>query len=410
MWKRPWGVGEGISVCCGLVVVGLVLQLCVGSIDWSLFARPFNFIVLATYVLALVVLYAVRRHIYFVAWSLTYGAAVPSIAFVAVVTLLMGLIRQEPNVGRSVAEAVHDMLSFWPFVLLYIWMATIVGWVVLKNVFAFSWRKFPALLNHSGLFVALVCATLGSADMKRVTLTSTMGQPEWRAMDEAGRIQELPLAIELEDFTIEEYPPKLMLIDNFSGKALPEGLPEQMVLEEGISAGKIAGWEIHLTEMLEMAAPTATRDSVHYIHWPSMGATNAARLEAVNLQSGEKRSGWVSNGSFLFPYQSLHLDSLTSLVMPERDPRKYLSHVKIYTQSGTITETDIEVNQPAKAEGWKIYQLDYDRDKGRWSIVSVFELVKDPWLPAVYVGIFLMLLGAIMLFVTSSGSRKEEKL
>lgn len=407
MWKRPWGVGEGISICCGLVVVGLVLQLCVGSIDWSLFARPLNFSLFAAYVLALVVLYAVRRHIYFVSWSLTYGAAIPSIAFVVVATLLMGLIRQEPNGGRNVAEAVHDMLSFWPFVLLYAWMTTVVGWAALKNVFAFNWRKFPALLNHLGLFVVLVCGTLGSADMKRVTLTSTMGLPEWRAVDEAGKIQELPLAIELEDFTIEEYPPKLMLIDNFSGKPLPEGLPEQMVLEEGISTGEIAGWEIRLTQMLETAAPTATCDTVYYIHWPSMGATNAAHLEATNLQSGEKRSGWVSNGSFLFPYQSLHLDSLQSVVMPERDPRKYLSHVKIYTQSGTISETDIEVNKPAKAEGWKIYQLDYDREKGRWSTVSVFELVKDPWLPAVYVGIGLMFLGAILMFVTSPGSRKE---
>jgi hypothetical protein len=36
---------------------------------------------------------------------------------------------------------------------------------------------------------------------------------------------------------------------------------------------------------------------------------------------------------------------------------------------------------------------------GKWSEVSVFELVRDPWLPAVYTGIFLMLAGAACLFL-----------
>ena len=35
------------------------------------------------------------------------------------------------------------------------------------------------------------------------------------------KMRELPLAIELQDFTIDEYPPKLMLINNETGEALP---------------------------------------------------------------------------------------------------------------------------------------------------------------------------------------------
>ena len=41
-----------------------------------------------------------------------------------------------------------------------------------------------------------------------------MGNVEWRATDDKGQLTELPLAIELKDFTIDEYPPKPMLIDN----------------------------------------------------------------------------------------------------------------------------------------------------------------------------------------------------
>ena len=37
----------------------------------------------------------------------------------------------------------------------------------------------------------------------------------------------------------------------------------------------------------------------------------------------------------------------------------------------------------------------------------MFELVRDPWLPAVYTGIIMMVLGAICLFVNAQ-KRKEE--
>ena len=87
--------------------------------------------------------------------------------------------------------------------------------------------------------------------------------------------------------------------------------------------------------------------------------------------------------------------------MPEREPQRFASDVKVYTQTGKITEATIEVNRPLELEGWKIYQLSYDELKGRWSDISVFELVRDPWLPAVYTGIVMMIIGAICLFVNA---------
>ena len=59
------------------------------------------------------------------------------------------------------------------------------------------------------------------------------------------------------------------------------------------------------------------------------------------------------------------------------------------------------MNKPLDVDGWKIYQLSYDENLGRWSDVSIFELVKDPWLPAVYCGIALMLAGAVIMFLKS---------
>ena len=57
------------------------------------------------------------------------------------------------------------------------------------------------------------------------------------------------------------------------------------------------------------------------------------------------------------------------------------------------------MNNPVEVEGWKIYQYGYDTQMGDMSQTSILELVSDPWLPAVYAGIYLMLAGAVVMFV-----------
>ena len=44
---------------------------------------------------------------------------------------------------------------------------------------------------------------------------------------------------------------------------------------------------------------------------------------------------------------------------------------------------------------------------GQWSNVSVFELVRDPWLNVVYVGIYLLIIGAIGMFLTASKKKEN---
>ena len=54
----------------------------------------------------------------------------------------------------------------------------------------------------------LTCGTLGSADMLRVKMFCEKGQVEWRGLDTFSAVHHLPVAIQLEKFTIDEYPPK----------------------------------------------------------------------------------------------------------------------------------------------------------------------------------------------------------
>lgn len=410
MWSRPWRYKEGMVIGAGLLVIGILLQMAVGAIDWNLFACPVNVIVLVVYVIALIAMHLLRKRVYLFGWLSHYSAAVSALLWVVIMTVVMGLIRQASSGHASVdLLGFSQMISSWPFVLLYFWMVTALGMTILRAGYPFKWSRLSFLLNHIGLFVALIAATLGNADMQRLQMTTRVGNAEWRATDDKGHMMELPLAIELKDFTIDEYPPKLMLIDNETGRTLPEKSPVHLLLEEGVSGGDLQDWQLTIEQSIPMAASVATGDTLKFTEFHSMGATYAVYLKAVNRKSRQAEEGWVSCGSFLFPYKAIRLDSLTSLVMPEREPQRFASEVKIYTQEGTITEGTIEVNRPLEVNGWKIYQLSYDETKGRWSDISVFELVRDPWLPVVYAGIMMMMAGAVCLFVNAQKRKEEEE-
>lgn len=410
MWNKPWKLREDIMIGAGLLVTGILLQATVGKIEWDWIAFPVNVIVLAAFLILLGVMNALRKKVYVFGWLSHYTAAVSSLLWVVVATVLMGLVKQVPS--HHAIDAVEglftQMLSSWPFVLLYIWMSLSLGMAILRSTFPFHWKKIPFLLNHVGLFIALVAATLGNADMQRLRMTTSLGNTEWRAQDEENQnLVELPLAIELNDFTIDEYPPKLMLIDNATGKVLPEDAPAHVLLEEGVSHGDLLDWELNITQSIPEAASVATEDTLRFTEFRSMGATYAIYLKAKNRKTHETKEGWVSCGSFMFPYKALKLNDRISMVMPEREPQRFASDVTLYTESGKQESGTIEVNKPYEIDGWKIYQLSYDETKGRWSNISVFELVRDPWLPYVYIGIGMMILGAVCLFTTAQQGRRK---
>ncbi|MBO4658058.1 MAG: cytochrome c biogenesis protein ResB [Prevotella sp.] len=202
MWTKPWRMTEGFVIGGGLIVAGLMLELSTGAVDWDAFRWPVNAIVLACFVIFIVAMALAARKVYAFRFLSTYAAAVPAITYAVVLTIIMGLTRQTAD-GRGV----NNMLTFWPFVLIYVYLAVILGMAVVKRLrHLSSWRRdVPFLLNHLGLFIALTCATLGNADMQRLRMIISEEAPEWRAIDTQQHVVELPLAIQLERFIMEEY-------------------------------------------------------------------------------------------------------------------------------------------------------------------------------------------------------------
>ncbi|MBR3066293.1 MAG: cytochrome c biogenesis protein ResB [Prevotella sp.] len=216
---KPWHLKEGFLLGAGLIVMGLVLQLSIGPINWSIFTWPVNIVALGVLVAVIVGMHLLRRRGGAFQFLATFGAAVPALAYGTLLTVVMGLTRQEPD-----GSWLSDMLTFWPFVLIYTYIELILGLVILKQISVVIAHRSPLMLRpsfiaHLGLFMALAAGTLGNADMKQLQMWTTNNpelanhyagsdafhQYERFALDENGRHVELPIAVELKRFIMEMY-------------------------------------------------------------------------------------------------------------------------------------------------------------------------------------------------------------
>ena len=291
-------LAEGYVRGAILLAIGVILQLTIGPVEWSAFAWPTNAITLSIFVVLIVLAHFFSKHSVALQYLSSVHASVSTLVYALALTIVMGLTRQKEE-----GTWFSNMLTFWPFVLIYAKMAFILGMVTLKRLNAmfsknsphrFSLHNLAFILNHAGLFIAIVCATLGNADIRRLKMITATHTLQWRAIDEQMRVMDMPIAIELKRFIMEEY-------------------------DDGT-------------------------------------------------------------------------------------PKRFASDIEIVTRTGKDFCATVDVNHPVKVDGWKIYQFDYDADLGSKSQTSILAFVRDPWLPSVYVGIFMMLAGALLMFLgTESG-------
>ena len=386
MWTKPWKYKEGTVICLTILCVGLLLQFTVGPIDWGQLGRPLNWVLLIVFSALIILGHVLSSQYYVFEWLGKATAAVPTIITAVVFMAVMGVTVQVPSgMPPTDAVGVTRMLGFWPFVLIQVYAMYQVGLAVMTTMSRWRmgaplWRALLFGSFHLGLWIALVCATLGSGEMRRLRMTALKNNVEWRAVDEKQRIVGLPISVELHKFGIEEYPPEITVINKNTGEICVA-----------------ADWEIAAFDTLEYASRVNEDSVVRYVPDNSYGATSAVLVGA--RRDGQKRAGWISCGNFMYPFQTLSLDDSLIVAMPQRAHKQYYSVVDVYTQDDRSVHDTVKVNHPLIVDDWWIYQLSYDTVKGRWSDISVLEIVRDPWLPAVYVGFAMMLFAAMMLFI-----------
>lgn len=407
MWKFPWKYPESVAVVFGVSIVGYVLQVFVGPFDFSLLLWPVNGIA-GLIIISISVFLGLKHNNPVIKWFSGVPMAVTLITGLLLFGILMGLTPQVTHIHHGDKSPVsilgfRQMTTSWPFVMLYILAILSLGTLIMRRLFAFRKTDYAFYLNHIGLWLILFAGGMGAADMKRYVMYVQEGETEWRVFNDRGDALELPVAIRLNDFIMEEYPPQLAVIDRETGNAQPEQKPSFLPLEEKPIEGIIGPWNISVEEYIHEAVRSS--DSTYrYVAMP--GATPAARIRVKNRHTGATSQGWVCGGNTAQLFMTLPLDTVYTVVMTRPDPKRFISDIDIFTEEGETRHTRLEVNKPYRMKNWMIYQYGYDTEAGKLSSYSSMELVYDPWLIPVYIGIMLLAAGSVcMLWI---GNKRKE--
>lgn len=257
--KENHGFLAGFLLGGGILAAGILRQVFAGPFPWERLAFPRNLILLALFLLLLVLLYAFRRKVRLFAWMVRLDAAVPALCYCLGLTLVLGLVRQSGEGGGI--PWLSRMLDFWPFVLSYAWLLTLLGLVSVKHLLLFRLREIPFLLNHAGLFLALACGALGSPDRQDLFMTVTEGTLATTAEDADGAVHTPGISVELHDFIMELYPlqpgARMQMPKRFASEITlfdREGKVCDAVIEVNKPL-KAAGWTIYQYDYDAQAGP-----------------------------------------------------------------------------------------------------------------------------------------------------------
>ena len=382
--------------------MGAVLQLCIGNAPHSLLRHPWGAIIAVNYLYILILAYSKSDQWRWIRSIFDHHAMTASLASMTFMCIIFGLCRQDgSDSGLLGALGFHKMASSWAFVFILLDFITVLGLRAIDDIYHWRSRRHVPIIIHCAVFLVFTAGFFSSSDKERFRIIAPIGHPVNIAVDENGKQHTLPFTITLRRFSIEEYPPKIYMIDPETGTSSKEFIS----LEKGVTNGQIGDWTVEVIEYIDSAG--ITQDSDKYMPMNHVGATSAALVEVFG-PDGKQASGWISCGSHIFPAAILSLDSAQALAMPPREAASYLSKVRVENSKG-VEEHEIRVNHPARVGPWKIYQVSYDKERGRWSTISILECVKDGWYPIVQVALWIILAaGAVMAFSAGFRSKRKE--
>jgi hypothetical protein len=411
LWSGPYGYRQGLALLVGLWTVGFALQPIKGN--FPLLTWPLNGFVLAGFVALLIAGRVVLPQTALWKWLTGIPLALCSLGALLVLSLVAGIIPQDAaaNLAPWAKQlGLHQVFSSWPFVLTMAVLLTNLGLTSLKWLWPFQWHHIPFLLNHVGLWVALTCGLLGAGDIARLNLILPEHSASHLAYDAQGQGHALPFAVYLKSFTLDEFTPMVLLADHHSGQNLwRKGDPmieltpgHQGVLPTHAKAGQ-ASQRYHIKVLRFLAHGRLGRDAQQalvYVTSNDKIDPPASLIQISNPQTGARATGWITRGGPTALPQTVVIEGVDAM-MSETRPKRFESQVLIAHPDHHVSEARLEVNKPITVAGWRLYQKSYEQQIGSGAQVSIVESIRDPWLPAVYTGVTMLLIAACGLLVNA---------
>ena len=127
------------------------------------------------------------------------------------------------------------------------------------------------------------------------------------------------------------------------------------------------------------------------------GAPDVTEAEICVTTEREYNIAYCDGHAMILPF-SLQLDSFVIDMYDDGvSPRQFTSILTVRdTTSKTVpVKVTTSVNHPGSYKGYKLYQTSFDHAEVADSVITI---VRDPWMPLVYVGMFMLLVGILLIF------------
>lgn len=395
VWKFPWGYAESFAIAAGFTLAGAGIQFFSGT-HIPLLVFPYNAAALIAFIIALFCLQRFGHRNSLIQWLSSIPAALSAMVLFTVLSLLMGFVTQSEMAAAN--DIASNVKHSWMYLFAQIYILTSLGLTIFRR-FSVKLKNIGFTINHAGLWIVLAAASFGAGDIQRFTMRVNEGAIEWIGTDRYGNMVELPVAIMLHDFNVDFYPPEIGIWNSTK---------EQLLKTPSFSLLKpdtVFQWESYnfrINTLLKYAWLMGDT----FRSAPAPGSVYAAEV-TVWPSGSDSIKGWICQNSALQNAMSLPFSDDLELVLKPSKPKFFQSQVTIYTKNGSVSDETIMVNQPVDVDGWTVYQFSYDEAMGEWGTSSVFELVKDPWLPVIYIGLAFLIAGSVFMFLSGVKPRKK---
>ncbi len=397
LWSSPWGYRESFLFAFQLLIIGMTIEIISGEKGVGGFSWPINLFSIIAYVVLIFVIYFSSKKSSFFRWMSSLQVSVSAIVLMGLLVLMMGMITQDNSANRPFIlrmTGFSHVKSSYPFLFSQVYLVTALSFVILKRIQGkMNKRNIAFLVNHVGLWMVLVFGYAGSGDISRLSLYIYENKSfnNLAINNETKELLKIPFELKLLDFSIIPYPSKLGVYKVKENKYI--NLDIEMNRFSNFNKVKYNNWIIHPRYYL----PNAQKTGDGFVESKKEGSVPALNLVVKQDDKNLSYSAWLSPGNYRVSPEYLSLDKNNILYLSDPEVKSYISKVVLKDNEEIKDTVTIEVNKPLAYKGWKIYQSSYDNEKGKWSDVSILELVKDPWLPFVYLGIFLLIAGSFYL-------------
>lgn len=133
-----------------------------------------------------------------------------------------------------------------------------------------------------------------------------------------------------------------------------------------------------------------------------IGVTDSSDIRMPVYRNAASNEAYQTDVTRVFLPYSLRLDDFAVDYYDNGTPSKYVATVTAIDEDSTTFV--LEVNHPHnKSFGEDIYLASYDAAAGSDTAYCVVQIVNEPWRYAIFVGIIMMLAGAVLMFIKGPG-------